>query len=132
MRKRLIESGYSLTRDFRAYKACLDQIAPVRSIFTITRTPPGFAPEPIRRQWVGVALPMRGYFEPADGVCVMGREAIELLKQKSPDAHAWWQDFYEQLARDHRSVIEIENFPEFMANINFLTFDIDCGDFKLV
>jgi hypothetical protein len=131
IRKQLVESGYSLVSDFRSYKAALDLIAPTRGIFTITRMPPGFAPEDIRRQWVGVALPMRGYFEPSEGVTVMGREAIELLRHKSPDAHAWWQDYYEQLAKDN-SLIEMDDLPEFLANVNFLVFDINCGDFKLV
>src|SRR5262249_16921735 len=74
----------------------------------ILRTPPGEAPEDIRRAWVGAELPLRrGETEPAphesvnvlsqqspewtNGYVVDGRAAVAALASLSPDAAAWWR-----------------------------------------
>lgn len=124
----LLITGDAFTTDFIRLKSHLDRIAPVRAFFDITSTPRGFAPEDIRQQWVGVTLPMRGYFDPRDGgVCILAREALELLKAKSPAAHRWWQQHYAEEAHTKVPNVDPEGFPEFLANISYLVFDLDCG-----
>jgi hypothetical protein len=75
----------------------------------ILRTPPGEAPEEIRRAWVGIELPLRrGETEPRDfqsvgvlsqqgaamatGYAVLGRAAVDALASQSPEAAAWWRE----------------------------------------
>ena len=75
----------------------------------IVRTPPGEAPEPVRRAWVGVKLPLRrgetepvlyqtvgvlskGLPEMAKGYAVDGRAAIQALAAHSLQAAAWWRE----------------------------------------
>ena len=74
----------------------------------ITKTPPGEAPEEVRRAWVGVELPLRrGETEPRpvrnvgvlsgqgeavmSGFVVDGRKAVQCLDSLAPDAAAWWR-----------------------------------------
>jgi hypothetical protein len=119
-------SGDWLTPDFDRLRARLDDIAPARWQFAITSTPPGFAPEEIRKEWVGVTLPVRGQQEP--GVSVLGREAIELLKEKSPQGYKWWRNYYIDEARTQYPKIDPEGFPEYLANASWLVFDESCGE----
>ncbi len=75
----------------------------------ILRTPPGEAPEEIRRAWVGIELPLRrGETEPAcfqtvgvlshrhleigTGYAVDGRAAVKALASHSPEAAVWWRE----------------------------------------
>jgi hypothetical protein len=75
----------------------------------IVRTPPGEAPEEIRRAWVGIELPLRrGETEPSafqtvgvvshqgaemsTGYAVRGRAAVDALASLSPEAAAWWRE----------------------------------------
>jgi hypothetical protein len=75
----------------------------------ITGTPPGEAPEEIRKAWVGVELPLRrGETEPerhhsfgvlteqgpeaALGYSVDGRAAVKALASQVPEAAAWWRE----------------------------------------
>ncbi len=73
----------------------------------ITGTPPGFAPEEIRAQWVGVEIPIDGAAvneslsmpgkwsgsENSDGYTVATEDAIAALKQAGKDeAAAFWQE----------------------------------------
>jgi hypothetical protein len=74
----------------------------------IVRTPPGEAPEEIRRAWVGAELPLRRHeLKPGDhlsenvlsqnglvwatGYSVDGRAAIDVLESHAPEAAAWWR-----------------------------------------
>jgi hypothetical protein len=86
----------------------------------IIRTPPGEAPEEIRRAWVGVELPLRRWEtepdrhltvgalsqkapEMAAGYAVDGRAAVKALASHSPEAAAWWRENAPQvLARGYR------------------------------
>jgi hypothetical protein len=82
---------------------------PVVASLRILRTPPGEAPEKIRRAWVGVDLPLRrreresgsyqtvGVLSHQDtqmiaGYAVDGREAVKALGSHSPEAAAWWRE----------------------------------------
>jgi hypothetical protein len=75
----------------------------------IVRTPPGEAPESIRRAWVGVKLPLRrweteprvhqavsvlshNFPETIAGYAVDGRAAVKALACSSPQAAAWWRE----------------------------------------
>jgi hypothetical protein len=74
----------------------------------VVRTPPGEAPEEVRRAWVGVQLPLRsGETKPGlhltegvlsqqtrgmtTGYAVNGRAAVKALASHSPEAAAWWR-----------------------------------------
>jgi hypothetical protein len=74
----------------------------------VVSTPPGEAPEEIRRAWVGVKLPLRRWETKPDlhltegvlyrqtstmtsGYAVNGRAAVEALASHSPEAAAWWR-----------------------------------------
>jgi hypothetical protein len=75
----------------------------------IKRTPPGEAPEHIRRAWVGLTLPLaRAEMEPRAlrtvgvlshqdsemtvGYAVDGRKAVRFLASHEPEAAAWWRE----------------------------------------
>lgn len=73
----------------------------------IIGVPPGQAPEKIRKQWVGLVLPVEenapgpeegiqigirgGQPENLGGYPVRTQDAIELLKEKSPQTAKWWE-----------------------------------------
>jgi hypothetical protein len=74
----------------------------------VVRTPPGEAPETIRRAWVGVKLPLRRWeTEPClhqtegvlsqrmrgtgVGYAVSARAAVNALASHSPEAAEWWR-----------------------------------------
>jgi hypothetical protein len=74
----------------------------------IKSTPPGEAPEEIRRAWVGVELPLRScetgttcissvgvlshqYPESAMGYIVDGPSAVAALESQAPAAAEWWR-----------------------------------------
>jgi hypothetical protein len=82
----------------------------------IIHTPPGEAPEEIRRAWVGLELPLRrGESEPrpletvgvlsnqdpevTTGYVVDGRKAVKSLGSRSPEAAAWWRENAPQVIR---------------------------------
>jgi hypothetical protein len=70
----------------------------------ITSTSPGDPPEAIRREWVGVELPLRpGPAAPVmTGYVIDGRAAVECLAAHSSEAAAWWrQNVPRALARGH-------------------------------
>jgi hypothetical protein len=75
----------------------------------IVATPPGDAPDHIRRAWIGLELPvangqigpchqpalgiLSGRDEgPCSGYAVDGRQAVGLLTAKAPEAAAWWRE----------------------------------------
>jgi len=71
--------------------------------FIIIATPPGQAPEWVRKEWVGLELPISeltngfqagvlgGKPENLGGFSVDGQVAIDLLNKKSPKAAEWWR-----------------------------------------
>ena len=128
----LVRTGDLLTEDFGRLRSHLDRIAPVRATCAIVETPPGFAPEEIREQWVGVTLPIRSYFDPHEGIAVLAREAMEILGETSPVAHAWWRGYYSDRAAEEMPNVSSEGFPEFLANTRYLIFDFySGGDYRL-
>lgn len=70
----------------------------------ITSTPPGQAPEWVRKEWVGVEIPVKTQqvglamgalggepeAENLAGYHVNAVQAVSILAQKSPDAAEWW------------------------------------------
>ncbi|OHA28635.1 MAG: hypothetical protein A3E92_03170 [Candidatus Taylorbacteria bacterium RIFCSPHIGHO2_12_FULL_42_34] len=76
----------------------------------IVNVPPGEAPEWVRREWVGLELPLSNEFDattprlqmgvvggPVDpqnigGYAVPKDEAIDILEKKNPTAAQWWRD----------------------------------------
>lgn len=80
-----------------------------RSRIRIVATPPGDAPDQIRRAWVGLELPLANgqtgpCRQPAEGIlsgrdeapcsgyAVDGRQAVALLAAREPEAAAWWRE----------------------------------------
>ncbi len=75
------------------------------SSIRIVSIPPGQAPEWVRKEWIGVEIPLSeqksdgiqmgihgGKAENADGHQVDTDKAIEALQKKSPRAAAWWKE----------------------------------------
>lgn len=73
--------------------------------FKIIAMPPGQAPEWVRKEWIGLELPMipmesvlfqvgvfGGTPEKLDGYPADAQVAIDLLSKKSPKAAEWWRD----------------------------------------
>ena len=75
----------------------------------IVATPPGDAPDDIRRAWIGLELPLANgqtgpCRQPAQGIlsgqdegtrsgyAVDGRQAVALLAARAPEAAAWWRE----------------------------------------
>ena len=72
----------------------------------IISTPPGQAPEWVRKGWVGVEIPLPeqiseggiqvgvrgGKAQNVGGYRVVTSEAIEALQKKSPEATEWWMN----------------------------------------
>jgi hypothetical protein len=82
----------------------------------ITQTPPGEAPEEIRRAWVGIDLPLRrgaswprpqqslGVLtgrapEVMTGFLVDGNKAIDALASHAPEAADWWRQHAPHVVR---------------------------------
>jgi hypothetical protein len=99
----VVGAGVAVALGIRAWRN--RAIAYVR----ITHTPPGEAPEEIRRAWVGVELPLRRAevepqqlptvgavsnqgWECTTGYIVDGRTAVRCLASHSPDAALWWRE----------------------------------------
>jgi hypothetical protein len=92
----------------------------------IVRTPPGEAPEEIRRAWLGIDLPLRrGETELANfqtvgilsgqdpalstGYAVDGRAAVAALASYAPEAATWWrQNAPHVVARGYRFLFPSE------------------------
>lgn len=76
--------------------------------FRIVSTPRGQAPEDVRREWVGVVLPLKDAYNPGEGayersfdlvrqpdrtfVTVPVMDALAELEKKSPRAASWFYD----------------------------------------
>ena len=69
----------------------------------IIRTPPGEPPKWVRKEWIGVEIPLPeqepdgvqmgalgGEAKNTDGYQVKTREAVKALQKKSPKAADWW------------------------------------------
>ena len=92
--------------------------------FKIILTPRGRAPEKVRKEWVGIVLPLKDLFSPGEGaherdldlerqqersfVTISVETALKELEKKSPSAAQW---FY-------------ENLPEFFLDRDF-SFGVD-------
>lgn len=71
----------------------------------IIDVPPGQAPEWVRKEWVGLVMPIAknlpsftiamgvlgGKAENPNGYPIETLVAIQILKEKSPDAARWWE-----------------------------------------
>lgn len=84
-----IESGAS---PLQAITDQLDMVAPTYADFFITETPEGFPPEDIRKEWVGLVVPVR--CETSETVDVYAREAYEVLRNQRPKAFEWFREYY--------------------------------------
>lgn len=75
------------------------------SSIRIVSTPPGQAPEWVRKEWIGVEIPLPeqklsviqmgvrgGKAENVGGYQVDTSKAIEALQKKSPKAAKWWEE----------------------------------------
>jgi hypothetical protein len=100
--------------------------APAGRQIRITATPPGEAPEAVRRAWVGLTLPLaHGHPAPAmvpvqgvvhgqpggywTGYLVDGRQAVERLAAAHPEAAGWWRQHARHvLARGYCMVFPVE------------------------
>lgn len=71
--------------------------------FRIIATPPGQAPEWVRQAWIGLELTISsapgiqtgitgGKAENLGGFSAYGQDAIDLLREKNPQAAAWWKN----------------------------------------
>lgn len=73
----------------------------------IIDTPPGQAPDWVKAKWVGIELPVEedspdeegvqfgikgGRPENLGGYQIRTQDAIEALREKSPEAAKWWED----------------------------------------
>jgi hypothetical protein len=72
----------------------------------IVATPPGFAPEDIRKRWVGIVMPTLGKEcsreanaghrlgrQNLGGYKVRGSDAMQCLKTHDPIAYEYWEQF---------------------------------------
>lgn len=75
------------------------------SSIKIVSTPPGQAPEWVRKEWIGVQIPLPkqsvdgfqvgirgGAAKNVGGYQVETNKAIDALKDRSPKAAKWWED----------------------------------------
>lgn len=76
----------------------------------IVDVPPGDAPEWVRKEWVGLEIPIAdndpdpddsfqfgilgGELKNLGGYTVETKVAIEILERKSPAAAQWWKNYY--------------------------------------
>ncbi|HSW89344.1 MAG TPA: hypothetical protein VLH19_00550 [Patescibacteria group bacterium] len=75
------------------------------ALVEIVSTPPGQAPEWVRKAWVGLSLPVApdhergiqmgacgGEAQNVGGYSIPTEEALEILSAKNEDAAQWWFD----------------------------------------
>lgn len=91
----------------------------------IIATPPGMAPEEIRRAWIGLILPTMGwegsdtaavrkaFGSPSDtlnlgGYVVSGPKALEILKKRSEEAWAYWMTTIPRLCEEGVLIFKAE------------------------
>jgi hypothetical protein len=104
-------------------------------LIRIASTPPGEAPEEIRRAWVGLELPLaRGERGPRaldtegvlsregsgvdKGYVVDGKTAVKLLASCSPAAADWWRENAPHVVASGYQLIFPENVCERMDSVN--------------
>lgn len=103
----MVISGLLVGASFLVYS--IWKRSPSRLRIRIIATPPGEAPEEIRRAWVGMELPLAreesrprklntvgvlSHYETATtlGYIVDGRTAVDLLASHEPHAAEWWRE----------------------------------------
>lgn len=105
---------------------------PIFAKFAILSTPPGFAPEEIRREWVGLELPVRS--ESEKGVPIVATEALEHLRNGGRTAASqWWYKYYEGEGHEVFWLRALLNpltmvRKDCLANIGHLVFEKSCGE----
>lgn len=130
MEAALMVSGEMFTDNIQRYKGILDTTLPVLNGFTVETTPPGFPPEEIRQEWVGLTLPVRFTIdiEQVPEVPVIAVEALHELERAGRHvARDWWREYYAQEARRRVPNIDDEGHADFLANVSLLVFDPSCG-----
>lgn len=126
-------SGEMFTDDFEHYRAILDTSVPVLGQFSIDSTPPGFPPEEIREDWVGLSLPVRFTvdIEQIPEIPIMAAEALHALEAEGRTvACDWWRQYYVDEARKRMPNVDDQGHKDFLANISLLVFDSSCGTLR--
>lgn len=130
MESALMVSGEMFTADYHRYSAVLDTSVPTLGQFSIESTPPGFPPEEIREDWVGLTLPVRFAvnLELLPEVPIVAAEALHVLEGAGKTiARDWWRQYYAQEAKKRMPNVDGEGCPDFLANVSLLVFDPSCG-----
>ena len=136
--ERLFMNGMvQAVEDISTYKKGLDMVAPIRAEVRVKEAPRGFPPDEIRVAWVGATLPIRARLDGDDeGYTIIAREAIETLREEKPIALEWWENYYEILAseRDYGTGVIASGslYRGWLANMDTLVFNWECGEAKLV
>ena len=131
MEAALMVSGDMFTDQFDRYRSILDASVPVLGQFSIESTPPGFAPEEIREDWIGLTLPVRFTvdIEQVPEIPVMAAEALHGLEVAGRTiARDWWRQYYAEEAQRRVPNIDSEGHTDFLANVSLLVFDPSCGN----
>lgn len=131
MEAALMVSGDMFTDQFDRYRSILDASVPVLGQFSIESTPPGFPPEEVRQDWVGLSLPVRFTvdIEQLPEVPIVAAEALHVLEGAGKGiARDWWRQYYAQEAKKRMPNVDDEGYPDFLANVSLLVFDPSCGN----
>ncbi|MCA9334110.1 hypothetical protein KC963_03605 [Candidatus Saccharibacteria bacterium] len=130
MEAALMVSGDMFTDQFDRYRSILDVSVPVLGQFSIESTPPGFPPEEVRQDWVGLSLPVRFTvdIEQLPEVPIVAAEALHVLEGAGKGiARDWWRQYYAQEAKKRMPNVDDEGYPDLLANVSLLVFDPSCG-----
>src|SRR5690606_7843636 len=93
-------------------------------------TPPGFAPEEVRSEWVGLSLPVRFSvkIDLVPEVSVIAIEALQALKDGGRRvASDWREEYYAQMGQRKAPLVDAEGYDAYMANVSLLVFGASCG-----
>lgn len=118
----MVTGDFVLGANYTTLQDHLDMIAPVRYVLTITNPPAGDMPSYLAEAWIGLRLPVRCEPSMLGSVLVIGREAIEPLRDNCWEAYEWWDNHYREAAAKIPT-----NKNILLSNVTFLRFDSDCG-----
>lgn len=134
MEAALVLSGDMFTDQYQRYVSVLDSSVPVLSRFSVESTPPGFPPEEIREDWVGLTLPVRFTvdIEQVPEVPIIAAEALHALEGADKKvARDWWRQYYAEEAEKRMPNVDSEGHSDFLANVSLLVFDPSCGTLRV-